>query len=127
MRTTALGATLLAGLVLLVASAPAAAAPRLSAQPNPVRFGHQLTIRGQGWPVIEFCRRHVRLSLRSDQNAVVIATARIGDDGRFVKRWTPRRSAVGAGRWRLVARLRCESGKDGSTIFTRRSVGVRIR
>jgi hypothetical protein len=33
---------------------------------------------------------------------------------------------VGAGRWRVVARLRCESGQDGSANFITRRAGLRI-
>ena len=114
---------------LLVGGAPAASAQsqRLSASPNPVSFGQELTIRGRGWPVIEFCPRRVRLVLRSDQNEFRIGFTRVRDSGRFVHRFTPRRSRVGAGRWRLVARLRCESGDDGSPVFVRRSLRLRIR
>jgi len=36
-------------------------------------------------------------------------------------------SGVGTGDWRLVARLRCESGDDGSAVFVRRSKRIRIR
>ena len=66
--------------------------------------------------MIEFCSRTVRLSLRSDQNAFRIGTVRVRDSGRFRFEWVPRRAKVGAGRWRLVARMRCESGKDGSPV-----------
>jgi hypothetical protein len=98
----------------LVAAAPAAAKRSVSAKPNPVEFGQTLVVRGKGWPVIEFCSRKVRLSLRSDQNAFRIGTVKVGVHGRFRFEWVPRRSKVGAGAWRLVARMRCESGKDGS-------------
>src|SRR5689334_11254363 len=88
------------------------AAPRLTATPERAAFGTPVRVRGRGWPVIEFCRRRVRLSLRSDQNAFVLGFARVSASGRFAFSWTPRRSRVGAGAWRLVARERCESGKD---------------
>jgi hypothetical protein len=120
-------ATLLVVLAAGVAvAAPATAAPRLTAAPSTVRFGQALTIRGTGWPVIEFCRRTVRLSLKSAQNAFVIKRVRVRRSGRFTTSWVPRRSRVGAGSWRLVARMRCESGEDGSTVFVRRVVPVRI-
>jgi hypothetical protein len=116
---------------VLAAAAPAGAergaAPRLTATPARVAFGTPVSVRGSGWPVIEFCRRRVRLSLDSDQNAFVLGFARIRVTGRFAFTWTPRRSRVGAGAGRLVARQRCESGKDGSTVFVRRSVPLRIR
>ncbi|HWT21961.1 MAG TPA: hypothetical protein VN213_00490 [Solirubrobacteraceae bacterium] len=107
--------------------APAAAAPRLSATPDPVRFGEVVTVSGRGWPVIEFCARRVRLVLRSAQNELGLGFARVRASGRFRFEWTPRRSEVGAGAWRVVARLRCESGDDGSPVFMRRSVSLRIR
>ena len=56
-------------------------------------------VKGKGWPVIEFCSRTVRLSLRSDQNAFRIGTTRVGDRGRLRFEWVPRRAKVGAGRW----------------------------
>lgn len=113
--------------VTLPATVGAARGARLAAAPNPVSFGQVLTVTGRGWPVIEFCERTVALSLRSDQNAVRVGHVRIGDRGGFVKRWTPQRAVVGAGRWRLVARLRCESGNDGSPVPVVRSVAIRIR
>ncbi|HEY1276665.1 MAG TPA: hypothetical protein VGF25_17270 [Thermoleophilaceae bacterium] len=118
---------------LLLAAAPLATAAAaearqsVSAAPNPVRFGHTLTIRGKGWPVIEFCSRTVRLSLRSDQNVFRVGSVRTRTNGRFRFEWVPRRSQVGAGRWRLVARMRCESGEDGSPVIMRASTSVRIR
>ncbi len=118
----------LVSLALLLLLAPsAAAAPRVSAEPDPVRFGEELEIRGRGWPVFENCSRRVRLALESDQNAFRIAVVRVGDRGRFLKTYTPRRSEVGAGEWRVVARMRCESGDDGSRFTVRRSARVRIR
>jgi hypothetical protein len=104
-----------------------AATPPLKATPSTIRFGHVQTITGARWPVIEFCRPKVLLTLHSAQNVFTIGTARIRTNGTFTRPWTPRRSRVGAGRWRLVARQRCESGKDGSTIFRKRSVAIRIR
>ncbi len=41
--------------------------------------------------------------------------------------WSAAGSGVGAGDWRLVALLRCESGDDGSAVFVRRSKSIRIR
>lgn len=107
--------------------ARASVGPRLSASPNPIGFGRPLTIAGHGWPVIEFCERRVRLSLRSPQNALPIGTARVGLRGGFRRTWTPRRAEVGAGRWRLIARMRCESGRDGSAVPVVRSLTLRIR
>ena len=111
------------------AVAPASAVPRqqVTATPNPVSFGQQLTIKGTGWTVFENCEREVQLKLKSAQNAFTIGTAHVRRSQRFTKRFTPRRSRVGAGRWRLVVRQRCESGKDGSIFFQRASVSLRIR
>jgi hypothetical protein len=123
----------LVGVVSAVAIAPAVAFaaggghPRVSATPRTVHFGQQQTVSGHGWAVIEFCRRTVRLSLVSAQNVADIGTARIRDDGTFTRRWTPRRAAVGAGDWNLRVTQRCESGKDGSTIFVRRAIPIHIR
>ena len=64
--------------------------------------------------MIEFCSRTVRLSLRSDQNAFRIGRDRVTTRGRFRVTWIPRRRDVGRGDWTLVARMRCENGKDGS-------------
>ena len=111
----------------LVCAAPAAAKQSIAASPNPVEFGQTLVVTGKGWPVIEFCSRTVRLSLRSDQNAFRIGLVRVSDRGRFRFEWIPRRSKVGPGRWQLVARMRCESGRDGSVVWTRASVSLRIR
>jgi hypothetical protein len=51
----------------------------------------------------------------------------VSDHGRFRFEWIPRRAKVGPGRWQLVARMRCESGKDGSVVWARASVALRIR
>ena len=117
----------LAVVMSLGLAAPAAARQSIAASPNPVHYGQTLVVTGKGWPVIEFCSRTVRLSLRSDQNAFRIGTVRVGDRGRFRFNWIPRRAKVGTGRWQLIARMRCESGKDGSPVPTRASVPLRIR
>jgi hypothetical protein len=106
--------------------AAAAAEPRVSATPNPVPFGKTLIVKGRGWPVIEFCSRTVRLSLRSDQNAFRIGRDRVGARGRFRFTWVPRRREVGRGDWTLVARMRCESGQDGSPNPMRATAPIRI-
>ena len=120
-------ALVLAVVMSLALAAPAAARQSIGASPNPVHYGQTLVVTGKGWPVIEFCSRTVRLSLRSDQNAFRIGTVRVGDRGRFRFNWIPRRTKVGTGRWQLIARMRCESGKDGSPVPTRASVPLRIR
>jgi hypothetical protein len=123
-RAAALFVTLLA---LGLAAAPGAAAKaRVSASPNPVELGQTVTLKGRGWPVIEFCSRTVRLSLRSDQNAFPIGRDRVGPRGRFRFAWVPRRSEVGPGDWTLVARMRCESGDDGSPNPVRATTPLRI-
>ena len=114
----------LAAFFLAPASAPAAGPPFLSASPNPVEVGETLVIRGRQWPVIEFCSRRVRLSLRSDQNEVLIGFKRIRGNGRFRRDFVV--NGVGSGRWRVFARLRCESGEDGSPNFIRRRVPIRV-
>jgi hypothetical protein len=68
----------------------------------------------------------VRISLRTSQNAVRIGTATVATTGRFTFRWVPRRSKVGAGDWLVVARMRCESGKDGSPVYRRAIDLIRI-
>jgi hypothetical protein len=115
-----------AGLAVAVPAAPAASPPLLSVSPRTVHLDDEVTIRGREWPVIEFCRRRVRLRLESDQNAVPIGFVRIRDNGRFTRRWTPESGEIGPGRWRIVARLRCESGEDGSPNFVTRKRKLRI-
>jgi hypothetical protein len=85
------------------------------------------TVRGRNWPVIEFCSRTIRVSVRSDQNSAPIAQRHVSDTGRFRFRWIPDNRNIGPGRWRLVARMRCESGKDGSTFFVRARTPIRIQ
>ena len=109
-----------------VLPAAAAAVPRLTVTPSTVALGSPTVIAGRGWPVIEFCKRTVRLTLRSDQNAVALAVIRIRDNGRFRYRWTPAPQRIGPGHWTVVARQRCESGKDGSTIFNVRRRAVQL-
>jgi hypothetical protein len=108
------------------APAPAAGPPHLTVSAQTVQLDDEVTIRGHAWPVIEFCRRRVRLRLESDQNAVLIGFARIRDNGRFTRQWVPESGEIGPGRWRIVARLRCESGDDGSPNFITRRRALRI-
>jgi hypothetical protein len=119
--------TLIALLATALASpASANAAERLSASPSTVAFGQTLTLQGRGWPVIEFCSRKVHLSLNSSQNSFRIGTARTRTNGKFTFHWVPRRARVGAGRWTVVARMRCESGENGSPVIRRASDRIRI-
>jgi hypothetical protein len=115
--------------VVLLVALPAAveAAQTISASPKTVNRGDVQTVTGRGWPVIEFCSRTIRVSVRSAQNIVPIAQRHIRANGRFSFRWIPRNRNVGRGSWRLVARMRCESGKDGSTIFTRATFNISVR
>jgi hypothetical protein len=108
------------------ATATPAKAPFLKVTPNRIHLGETTTIKGTQWPVIEFCKRRVRLRLESDQNAVLIGFAHINDNGKFTRHFTPKKGKIGAGRWRVVARLRCESGEDGSPVFTTRKRKLRI-
>ena len=123
----ALTAVVLAGVATTAAAPTAAQAPqRITATPQTVNRGAIQTVRGRNWPVIEFCSRTIRVSVRSAQNSAPIAQRHIRADGRFTFRWIPRNKNVGRGSWRLVARMRCESGKDGSTIFVRASTRITI-
>ena len=124
MRRLLLIAAALAGLA--APAATAAPPPLLSVSPQTVNLDDEVTIRGREWPVIEFCRRRVRLRLESDQNAALIGFARIRENGRFTRRWTPESGEIGPGRWRIVARLRCERGEDGSPNFITRRRALRI-
>ncbi len=125
---TALTAAVIASLATAAGVAGAApGAPRITADPIRVDRTDVQTVRGRGWPVIEFCSRTVRVSVVSAQNSAPIAQRHVSDSGRFSFRWIPRNKNVGPGRWRLVARMRCESGKDGSTVFVRASTLIRVR
>ena len=117
-----------AAVVLTVcATATAQAQPAVQAEPKRVDADRVQTVTGLRWPVIEFCSRTVRVSVRSAQNAVTIAQRRVSERGRFRFRWIPQNKNVGPGRWRLVARVRCESGDDGSPVILRRSTLIRVR
>ena len=113
-------------MAFLAMPAGAAAARSISATPQTVARNAIQTVRGRGWPVIEFCSRTIRVAVRSPQNLVPIAQRRVRTNGRFSFRWIPKNKNVGKGQWRLVARMRCESGKDGSTIFVRASTRITI-
>jgi hypothetical protein len=119
----ALTAIVLSGLAI---AATAQAAETITAAPTTVKRTDIQTVRGRGWPVIEFCSRTVRVSVRSAQNSAPIAQRHIRADGRFTFRWIPANKNIGKGDWRLVARMRCESGKDGSTFFVRASTRITI-
>jgi hypothetical protein len=101
-------------------TAPAAGPPFLKVTPRTVHLGHTVTIKGSQWPVIEFCKRTVRLRLESAQNAVLIGFSHISNGGSFTRHFTPKQGKIGTGKWKVAARLRCESGKDGSANFITR-------
>jgi hypothetical protein len=119
-------AVLLALAGSLAAAAPVAAAPRISVAPRTVEHDEDQAVTGRGWPVIEFCQRRVVVKLKSDQNSVRLGSARVRISGRFRFEWTPDDENVGAGRWRLVVRMTCESGEDGSPNFVRRRTDIRV-
>jgi hypothetical protein len=83
---SALGSCFLLGFAV---AAPASGPPILKATPRTVHLGHTVTIRGSQWPVIEFCKRTVRLRLESAQNAVLIGFSHVSDGGRFTRYFTP--------------------------------------
>jgi hypothetical protein len=109
------------------APAPAGAAPRISVSPATVDRDETQTVRGRGWPVIEFCERRVVVKLKSDQNSARLGSARVRRSGRFRFEWNADDANVGSGRWRLVVRMTCESGEDGSPNLVRRRASIRIR
>ena len=112
---------------LAFTSSPAGAATTIGVSPATVDRDATQTVTGRGWPVIEFCERHVTVRLQSAQNRVRLGSARVRDSGRFRFRWTPDEANVGPGRWRLVVRMRCESGDDGSPVIRRRGADIRVR
>ena len=114
-------------LASLTTAAGAQAAQSIAADPVRVDRSDVQTVRGRGWPVIEFCSRTVRVFVVSAQNSAPIAQRHVSDTGRFRFRWIADNKNGGPGRWRLVAKMRCESGNDGSTIFVRASTLIRIR
>jgi len=108
------------------AAAPALAAPRVTVSPSRVAYGDRVVFRGGGWPVFESCQRSVSLTLRAGRDTYFVARVRTRRDGTFRHRWAPRAAAVGTGLWQVVARMRCESGDDGSTLYVRRDTRLRI-
>jgi hypothetical protein len=119
--------TLLAVIGALAAvPASAAAQPHITASPLTVKRTEIQTVRGRNWPLIEFCSRTVRVSVRSAQNSVPIAQRHVNDSGAFGFRWIPKNRNIGRGDWTLVARMRCESGEDGSTVVLTRKRRITI-
>lgn len=124
---TALTAAVIAALATTAAIATAAPGdPKITADPVRVHSNAVQTVRGRNWPVIEFCSRTVRVSVQSAQNSAPIAQRHVSDTGRFRFRWSPQNKNIGPGRWRLVARMRCESGKDGSINIVKASTLIRV-
>jgi hypothetical protein len=111
----------------VAASAPGQTTQTVTAAPTVVDATAVQTVRGRNWPVFENCSRTIRAFVRSDQNSAPIAQRHIPDSGNFTFRWIPRNKNVAPGRWRLVVRMRCESGRDGSTFFVRASTAIRVR
>lgn len=111
----------------LAVAATADAAPAISVSPSIVDRDETQTVKGRGWPVIEFCERTVVVKLKSDQNRSRLGSARVRRSGRFTFDWTADDANVGSGRWRLVVRMTCESGADGSPNLVRRRADIRIR
>jgi hypothetical protein len=119
--------TLLGALALVLAlPASAVAAQHITATPRTVNRAAIQTVRGGGWPVIEFCSRTIRVFVKSPQNVAPIAQRHIQDNGRFAFRWIPKNKNIGRGDWTLVAKMRCESGEDGSTHFVRATTRITI-
>jgi hypothetical protein len=114
-------------IVSLTTAAGAQAAHSITADPVRVDQTATQTVRGRDWPVIEFCSRTVRVFVVSAQNSAPIAQRRVSATGRFRFRWIPANKNIGPGPWCLVARMRCESGKDGSTVFVRGTTLIRVR
>jgi len=115
-------------LAALLAAAPAAAAaPRISVSPATIDRDETQTVTGRGWPVIEFCERKVTVKLKSAQNRARLGTARVRRSGRFTFTWNAEDANVGSGHWRLVVRMRCESGEDGSPVFQKRVKPIHVR
>ena len=125
-----LPAALTAAAIAVLAAAvsvPAQTTQTVTAAPTVVDSTAVQTVRGRNWPVFESCSRTIRAFVRSDQNSAPIAQRHIRDDGTFTFRWIPQNKNVGPGRWRLVVRMRCESGRDGSTFFVRAGTAIRVR
>jgi hypothetical protein len=120
-------AVLLALAGSVAAAAPASAAPRLSVSPTTVDRDQTQTVKGRGWPVTALCEPRVVVKLKSDQNRVRLGAARVRRSGRFRFEWNADDANVGSGSWRLVARMRCDKGLEGSPSFVRRRAHIRIR
>lgn len=119
-RALVVGVVLAATLV--VAAAPAAAAPRVTVTPTSGTAGDRVVIRGFDFGVTEFCRPRARLKVLG----VVIARAVVDDRGTFRVRWTIP-EAIGTGVRRISVFQACESGRDGSLVPVRGTGWVFVR
>ena len=126
MRASTAFTAAVVAVALAAVPATAAAAPRVTATPKTVARTAIQTVSGRGWPVIEFCSRTVRVFVKSPQNVAPIAQRHIRDNGRFTFRWVPKNKNIFRGDWTLVAKMRCESGEDGSTHFVRATTRITI-
>ena len=102
--STALSAAVIASLATTVGIAGIATAapdPTITADPVRVDSNAIQTVRGRNWPVIEFCSRTIRVSVRSPQNSAPIAQRHVSDSGRFRSAGSPttRTSLRAAGGW----------------------------
>jgi hypothetical protein len=120
-------AVLLALAGSLATAAPASAAPRISVSPTTVDRDETQTVKGRDWPAIALCEPRVVIKLKSDQNRARLGSARVRRSGRFRFQWNAVDANVGSGSWRLVARMRCDKGLEGSPSFLRRRVDIRVR
>ena len=122
-RGTATAAALLAALLLGPATAvDAAGGPTLRVTPRAASAGSAVVIRGRHWPVIEFCRPRVTVTI--DHRLIGRIRPR-PEDGSFALRWTVP-STVPAGRHTIRATQRCESGRNGHAVFVTRATSLRV-
>lgn len=115
---------LLAAFVVALAGPTAAqAATRITIDRLPSAATPDRTIgavvRGFDWPVNEFCSRRVRVWLQFPTTtgvlAVYVGRRNVTDAGRFKITWNAQQPIDLAGTV-AIARMRCESGKDGSVV-----------
>jgi hypothetical protein len=122
-RGTATATALLAALLLGPATAvDAAGGPTLRVTPRAASAGSPVVIRGRHWPVIEFCRPRVTVTM---EHRLVGRIRPRPEDGSFARRWTVPAS-VPAGRHTIRATQRCESGRDGHAVFVTRATSLRV-
>ncbi len=119
-RAIVVGAVLAA--TLMVAAAPASAAPRVTVTPTSGTAGDRVVIRGFDFGTTEFCTPRARLKVLG----VVIARAVVDDRGTFRVRWVIP-EAIGTGVRRISVFQRCESGRDGSLVPVRGTGWVFVR